>query len=302
MAVLGSDPGSEVDGLPCEQRLLVHRDLEVWRFRADQAPGLLREVGRIREETFRAAGEGTGNALDLDDYDRWYEQLVVWDKARGLLVGGYRLGDASAIVQEHGVAGLYSHSLWDFDAGALARLGPALELGRSFIRVETQRAPVALSLLWRGIGAWLSLRPQVRRLFGPVSLDRGYTPHSLQAIVGHFAACRPSTTGMVAVARTPMAADAAARLQGARAADMAALDRLVAEQEPDGRGLPILVRHYAKMGARFVAANEDPAFSHVTDLLIEVDLDRTEPRRIRRFMGRAADAYLAWPSVTSPRR
>jgi putative hemolysin len=86
------------------------------------------------------------------------------------------------------------------------------------------------------------------------------------------------------------------------AVDIDALDQLVAAQEPDGRGVPILVRHYAKMGARFVSANKDPLFSDVLDLLIEVDLDRTDPRRIRRFMGPASGAYLDWPSSTSPSR
>lgn len=302
MRGLGLDAAAELARLPAEQRLLVHRDLEVWRFRASQAPGLLTEVGRLREETFRAAGEGTGNTLDLDEFDHWYEQLVVWNATRKTVVGGYRLGDAATLVRERGVEGLYSHSLWDFDAESLARLGPALELGRSFIRVETQRAPVALSLLWRGIGAWLAARPEVRRLFGPVSLDRRYTRSSLQAIVGHFVARRHSDTGMSVRARTPLAVLPAARQRGALAVDIDALDQLVAAQEPDGRGVPILVRHYAKMGARFVSANKDPLFSDVLDLLIEVDLDRTDPRRIRRFMGPASGAYLDWPSSTSPSR
>lgn len=302
MKALGQAWQAELDRLPERQRLLSHRGLEVWRFRRHEAPQLLEEVGRLREVAFRAAGEGTGEEVDLDAFDDWYEQLVVWDTAGRRLLGGYRLGDAERIAQQRGVDGLYSHSLWDFDAASLARLGPALELGRSFIRVETQRAPVALSLLWRGIGAWLAERPSVRRLFGPVSLDRRYSQDSLQAIVGHFADRRPSQTGMVVRARTPVRVEPEARRRGAQAPTLAALHRLVSSQEADGRGVPILVRHYAKMGARFVAANEDPSFSNVIDLLIEVDLDETEPRRIRRFMGPAAEAYLSWPSATSPRR
>lgn len=291
----------EVAALPPAQRLVAHRAQVALVFRAAQAPGLMAEVGRLREATFRAVGEGTGNDLDLDRFDDWYDQLIVWDERDRRVVGGYRLGDVAAIRRERGAAGLYTSTLWRVDDRFLSALPPALELGRTFIRAEDQRAPVALSLLWRGIGEWLSRRPAVRSLFGPVSLSRTYSDHSLGVIVGHFRARRLSPVE-APVPRRPARLPPEALAAGAAARDLAELDAVVAAREPDGKGLPILVRHYGKLGARLLSANEDPAFANVIDLLIEVAVDRMDPRRVRRFMGPGAAAYLAAGTSTSPSR
>src|SRR5207248_262438 len=110
----------------------------------------LREIGRLREVTYRAIGEGTGGSVDLDAFDERYLHLFSWDRERRQVAGAYRIGQTDRIVATAGVEGLYTRTLFRYDARLVARLSPALELGRSFVRAEYQRNYSALLLLWRG--------------------------------------------------------------------------------------------------------------------------------------------------------
>ena len=114
---------------------------------ASELPHLLREIGRLRELTFREVEEGTGNALDLDRFDAAYTHLFVWHRERLEVVGAYRLGRADEILGAAGKKGLYTSTLFKFRKKLLRCLGPALELGRSFVRPEYQRQPAALLML-----------------------------------------------------------------------------------------------------------------------------------------------------------
>ena len=287
---------AEVEALLPTQTLVEHGPLAVLFLHGAQAPAVLWELGRLRELTFRAAGEGSGKALDLDAFDDHYLHLVAWDRRQGEVVGAYRLGRIDEITAGQGVAGLYTRTLWRFDARLVQALGPALELGRSFIRVEAQRSPMTLSLLWRGIGAWLVRHPELRTLVGPVSIDRRYRDDSIQLMAGHLLACRqdPGRAPLVA-ATTPLVLDPTLAARGAALRDIDALDREVSAQESDGRGLPVLLRQYIKLGARVLSLNVDPDFADVVDALIVVDLDQAEPRRIRRFMGE--QEHAAWRAL-----
>lgn len=174
---------AEIRALPPRALLLESGDWQVWCVKAPQIPHTLRELGRLREVTFRAAGEGTGRAIDLDEFDRWYEHLFVWNSARQVLAGAYRIGRSDEIVRARGVAGLYTHTLFRYDSRLLDRIGPALELGRSFVRAEYQRSSNALLLLWRGIGALIAREPRYRILFGPVSISNRYRDASQRMLM-----------------------------------------------------------------------------------------------------------------------
>lgn len=266
---------------------------------AAQIPALLREIGRLREITFRSVGEGTGRELDLDLFDRTYEHLFVWDRQVGELVGAYRLAETERLRPVFGAAGLYTHTLFELDDAFFAELGPAIELGRSFVRVEYQRSACALMLLWKGIGQWVLARPRVKTLFGAVSVSAGYSPaaraliaatllqtHGDPALAAHVRPRRPLRTGWRAHRR--------ARISPETEITPEELSQRVAAIEPNGKGLPVLVREYLKLGGRFLAWNVDPTFGGVLDGLVVVDLARTSPRLLEFYMGgQGAAAFLS---------
>jgi len=268
--------------------LVPHDRYLVAAAQAAQIPALLREIGRLREITFRSAGEGTGRELDLDLFDRCYEHLFVWDREAGELVGGYRLAETERLRPAFGTASLYTHTLFELDDAFFAKLGSAIELGRSFVRVEYQRSACALMLLWKGIGRLVLARPTVRTLFGAVSVSASYS-HESRALIAatlsrHFG--DPLLAAHVR-ARRPLGLGLRAhwKARASTGTSPEKLSQLVAAREPDGKGLPVLVREYLKLGGRFLAWNVDPSFSGVLDGLVVVNLARTASRLLEFYMG-----------------
>jgi len=289
---------SQVEALPEGQTLVEHGQFRVFYFEAGQAPDLLQEIGRLREQTFRQVGEGTGQALDLDRFDDDYLHLVLWDSQAGETAGAYRLGRADQLSARLGPAGLYCHSLFKFSRRFLSRINPGLELGRSFIRQEYQRSFAALMLLWKAIGQYVVQNPDYRFLFGPVSISNRYHPLSRQLMVRFLTARHfwPELAGLVKP-RQPLrlkpAKDLDLEALARGAADVEALSGLIAGLEPDGEGVPVLLRQYLKLGGRMVGFNLDPAFADALDGLIVIDLLHCERRPLDRYMGReTAEAYL----------
>jgi putative hemolysin len=293
---------AEIDALPPDQRLVEADDNLVVIARAEQIPAAIREIGRLREITFRAAGEGSGKGLDLDQFDPHYLHLTVWNRPRREVVGAYRLGLTDRILAERGVAGLYTYELFDYRRDMLDRLGPALEMGRSFVRAEYQRSFTPLLLLWKGIGRFVVDHPQYRYLFGPVSISGAYQSMSVQLMVQflrlhHGATADPALPSQV-TARTPFVTSRARgwddRELRALAADEDALSDLVADLEVDQKGLPVLIRQYLKLGAKFLSFNVDRAFGDCVDGLILVDLPNADRKVTERYLGKEGLAsYLA---------
>lgn len=151
----------------------------------DAAPAVIREIGRLREITFRKIGEGTGKKIDLDEYDRMYEHLVLWDESKLEIVGAYRLGICKNIIPQKGLTGLYTTTLFQFNEELEHYLPDAVELGRSFVQEKYWNSN-ALDYLWHGIGAFLAKRPEVKYLFGPVSISSSYSKQAQDTLVYFF--------------------------------------------------------------------------------------------------------------------
>ena len=134
-------------------------------------PAVSHALGRLRELSFRAVGEGSGTRRDLDRYDAHYDHLILWDPQDLEIAGAYRMVRTAKVLQEQGPEGLYTHSLFEFTPGMQPFLQQGLELGRSFVqpRYWGRRS---LDYLWFGIGAYVRRYPECRYLFGPVSLSR----------------------------------------------------------------------------------------------------------------------------------
>ncbi len=294
----------EIALLPPVQKLVESGDLVVCIARSAQIPCILREIGRLREITFRAVGEGTGNEIDLDDFDYYYSHAFIWNRARQEIVGSYRLGLADEIVREHGVQGLYTHTLFKFDERMMDRIQPAIELGRSFIRPEYQKSYIALFLLWKGISTFIGQNPHYRHLFGPVSITNEYR----EASRGMILACmRQMCMAQDLVSyvsprippKPPRRAEWCMKQYEQFLAELDLMATFVSEIEPDHKDIPVLLRQYLKLGGKLLSFNVDPEFSSVVDGLILVDLSQASSKTLRRYMGNeTADAYLRYHGIS----
>jgi putative hemolysin len=275
-----------------ESRIDENRDFEVYVADTYEIPNLLQELGRLREITFRAAGEGTGRRTDLDRFDRDYKHLLLWSKINRELAGAYRMGLTSEILPRFGAGGLYTSTLFRYNERVFERLGPALELGRSFVRTEYQRQYAPLLMLWKGIGRYLAKHPELAVLFGAVSISSRYNRVSRELIVRFFQAreSRHELAHWVAPRRAFRQSWTRAKDYHAACERIKDLDELsgpISDVETDGKGLPILLKQYAKLGGRIVSFNVDRNFSDVLDGLVLVDLRQTDRTVLERYMGKA---------------
>jgi len=246
---------------------------------------LLREIGRLREISFRAAGEGTGQRLDLDAYDAWYDHIVLWDPEALEIAGAYRVAPGEAVLAERGIEGFYTASLFRYPCAMLSRLAQGMELGRSFVAPAYQGTR-SLDYLWLGIGAYLRAHPEVRYLFGPVSISADLPIAAREQLVAYYqryfgcrrdgvAANRPFRFLAAPPAFSELDADTAYRVLKANLGTL-------------GARVPALYKQYTELcepgGARFLAFGVDPDFNNAVDGLVELDLARIRPRKRERYL------------------
>jgi len=281
----------DINALPAGRLLTENAEFAVYAARAPELPHLLDELGRLREITFRAAGEGTGRSADLDQFDDYYWHLLLWNKQKQELAGAYRAGNTDEVIRKHGVKGLYTHTVFRYDQQLFLKIGSALELGRSFVRTEYQRQYAPLLLLWKGIARFVAAHPETPVLFGAVSISNEYSQISREMIVRYFEqrADGREFTGLIHP-RTPFRVpklrpwDCRAVCTALRGLDE--LAESISDVETDGKGVPILIKQYAKVGGKLVGFNLDRKFSEVVDGLVIVDLRETDPQVLERYMGK----------------
>lgn len=253
--------------------------------RLDPDSLLLREIGRLRELSFRAVGEGTGRRLDVDAYDGWYEHIILWDPEALEIAGAYRVASGEQVLAERGVEGLYTASLFRYDCSALPRLAQGVELGRSFV-APAYWSSRSLDYLWIGVGAWLRQHPEVRYLFGSVSASAALPPSARDQLVAYYQNYFGADDRQ-ARAVNPFQFDGATPEFGDLNAEesfcilKANLGRL-------GAKVPTLYKQYTELcepgGVRFLAFGVDPDFANSVDGLIELDLRRIKPRKRERYL------------------
>jgi putative hemolysin len=282
---------AEIEELPGESCLVESGAFRVFLAEARCMPAVLHEIGRLRELTYRAIGEGTGRQVDLDSFDDRYLHLFSWDREQKQIVGAYRIGRTDRIMATAGVEGLYTRTLFRYDERLIARLSPALELGRSFVRGEYQRNYNALLLLWKGIGRFVASHPQYRVLFGPVSISCRYSDSSHRLLMAFLQQNHlDNDLADLVEAINPRVVNPAPALAIPRSVEEA--DRLVTEAERDGKGVPILLRQYLKLNAKLLGFNVDPQFGDALDALMMVDLTTVDAAILNRYLGRQATAQF----------
>jgi putative hemolysin len=288
-AIPNSLISAEIGALPPTQRLTEGGNMQVFYATAKQIPWVLQEIGRLREIAFRETGEGTGKSIDLDLFDQYYHHLFVWNKTSQEIVGAYRLGLADKIVEQFGIKGLYTRTLFKYKRQLLESLSPAIELGRSFVRCEYQKNFVPLMLLWKGIGQFIAQNPRYRYLFGPVSISSEYETVSQQLLVDflkynnfHQQLARhvkPLNPFRKAIKSSWSSNDFAL------VNDIEQISDIVAQFEKDQKGVPVLLKQYLKLGGTLLGFNVDHDFNNALDGLIMVDLAKTDPTVLSKYLG-----------------
>lgn len=247
---------------------------------------LLREIGRLREITFRSVGEGTGKRIDLDNYDRIYYHIVLWDEEAQEIIGSYRIGDSKIIINKYGLNGLYTHTLFDYNDEFHPILNQAIELGRSFIQ-EKYWGSASLGYLWSGIVAYLNKNMNIRYLFGPVSISNDYPKEIKELIVYYYQKWYHSKEKFVHP-KNPYKIDVASKLKLQEFFDTKNYQedfrKLKFFLKERGHTIPILFRRYVELcdygGATFSDFNVDPEFSDCIDgfLILETEKISKESR------------------------
>ena len=275
-------------------RVVEHDEFDVYFAPYDRLGSVMEQIAIARERAFRAVGEGTGLSQDSDEYDPHYRHLFLWDKSERCIAGAYRVGLVNEIVATHGVEGLYSRSLFKYDRAFIRQLGSAIEMGRSFIHPDYQRRPVALNLLWRGIGQVLVKMPRYHTLFGSVSISREYSDLARSLIADtmltNFRATEFShlvePVNPLKVMNRVWTDDMLAEL-----ANVKMLSRLIGRCDP-GKTVPVLLRHYLSLNGKLACFNIHSSFNYSLEGLIIVDTRNTEQKTLSKFLGAEGLKYF----------
>ncbi len=244
---------------------------------------LLREVARLRELTFRAVGEGSSAALDWDRYDAHYDHLILWDEQQQRIAGAYRLARSREVIAQCGTAGLYTASLFAYDQRFLRFAEYGLELGRSFVTPDYWGSR-SLDYLWCGIGAYLRKYPELRYLFGTVSISADLPGPARDQLVAYYDRYYGNKEGLARPSH-PYSPPPTAANDLCAAQAFAVLKENLARL---GARVPTLYKQYTELcepgGAQFLAFGIDPKFQNVVDGLILVDLTKLTPRKRQRYL------------------
>ncbi len=182
---------------------------EIYIFKGDEKPNLMKEVGRLREISFRAAGGGTGKPLDLDEFDSGpysYSQLIVWDPSENAIVGGYRVVLCKDTQDNEGNFHLSTTEIFQFSERLKRDYFPyAIELGRSFVQPEFQpsvgsrKGLFSLDNLWDGLGALVVMHPEMKYFFGKITMYTDFNREARDTILRFMHHYFPDPDGLAIV-------------------------------------------------------------------------------------------------------
>jgi len=258
-----------------DKRLLSSKNYEVFLAKKEVIPHIVAELGRLREITFRAIGEGTNNATDLDKFDDYYYHLFLWDNEAKKVAGAYRMGMGNEIYATHGIDGFYLQELFKFEPELHKMMSQSIEMGRAFIVKDYQQKPMPLFLLWKGIVHCTLRFPEHKYLIGGVSISNKFSNFSKSLMIEFMKShyydpyiaqyIKPKKEFKVKLkdADKDIVFDASK-------ADLNKFDKIIDEIEPENMRLPVLIKKYIKQNAKVVAFNVDPLFNNAVDGLMYI--------------------------------
>lgn len=267
----------EVEDIREDYLLFTMKNYSVYCAPTMKIPNILNEIGRLREITFRAVGEGTNRSIDLDEFDLYYYHLFIWDNDYNRIVGAYRVGKGKDVIDRYGVKGFYINTLFKIRKEMMPVLYESIELGRSFIVEDYQRKPFPLFMLWKGILYFLIKNPEYRYLIGPVTISGKYSDVSKELIMkfimknhwdAEWARCITPRCKYRVETNDP----GVEVMVEASGANISTLDKLIEDIEPSSDKLPILLKKYISLNGRIIGFNIDPKFNMCLDGLLILDL------------------------------
>jgi len=269
----------EVEQLKLSNKSVFENDqYELFFTKLEDTPAIKTELGRLREISFREVGEGTGLAVDLDKYDKYYHHLILFDKGNGQIVGAYRLGMGREIMAAYGMNGFYSSSLFYMSGPMYNFFNNAIEIGRAFVTKEYQQRPMPLFLLWKGICAVTKLYPEYKYIIGAASISSHYSPFSRSLLVQYLTKYHFDNELALYVApkrafKGIMKLKVAEILNNPSYQCVKAIDQLIEDVEPNGLKMPILIKKYLMQSARLLSFNVDADFNDAIDGLMYIDIN-----------------------------
>ncbi|WP_350284521.1 lysophospholipid acyltransferase family protein [uncultured Croceitalea sp.] len=256
-------------------RLLQSKNYEVFLAQEKDMPFILKEIGRQREVTFRAIGEGTNKSIDLDQFDAYYHHLFLWDDVEKKIVGAYRMGLGADIFKAYGIDGFYLQDLFRFEPELYGMMAKSIEMGRAYITAEYQQKPMPLFLLWKGIVHTTLRFPEHKYLIGGVSISNQFSNFSKSLMIEFM---KSNYWDPYVAQYVHPKKEFKVKLKDAdkefifdeTQADLNKFDKLIEEVEPGSLRLPVLIKKYIKQNARMVAFNVDPLFNNSVDGLMYI--------------------------------
>lgn len=251
---------------------------------------VLKELGRLREISFRKVGEGVNKKRDTDKYDIYYRHIILWDEEELEIVGAYRIGESDFIYTHLGIEGFYSNSLFKFNEVFVKKYLPnSIELGRSFVQPKYWGSR-ALDYLWYGIGAYLKQHPHIKTMFGPVSLSSTYPKTAKDLIVYYYSYYFKSHEILVTPTQAFQYSNSLADIQDLFSQDNAKKDfkNLKLALSNMQVTVPTLYKQYSELceeeGVKFLGFNIDKNFSDCCDGFIVVDIKRIKQTQKQRYI------------------
>jgi putative hemolysin len=267
-------------------KLLSSKNYDVYLTKGDRAPNILNEIGRLREITFRAVGEGTNEATDLDKFDSYYHHMFLWDNEAQRIAGAYRMGLGAQIFKRYGIDGFYLQDLFRFEPELYKMMSQSLELGRAFIIKEYQQKPMPLFLMWKGIVHTTLRYPEHKYLIGGVSISNQFSnfskslmiefmkSHYYDPYIAQYVHPKKEFKVKLNDADKDFVFDATE-------ADLNKFDKVIDEIEPGALRLPVLLKKYIKQNCRLVGFNVDPLFNNAVDGLMYIKVSDLPDSTVR---------------------
>ena len=265
----------EIEALKANDKMMfTNGNYDVFFATYKEIPSIMREIGRQRELTFRAVGEGSNLPFDLDEYDQYYHHLFLWDNDAKELVGAYRMALGKEVLKNHGIEGFYTASLFEFDPELQPFFRKVIEMGRAYIRQEYQQKPLPLFLLWRGIVHVCLRNPDHKFLMGGVSISNKFSEFSKSLMIEFMRSnYYDSAVAQYVHPRNEFKVNLKDREKSLFLddieADLNKLDKIIDDLEPEMR-MPVLIKKYIKQNAKVISFNVDPSFNDAIDGLMYI--------------------------------
>ena len=265
------------------------KKIYLFDYKAESA--VIQEIGRLREIAFRCVGEGTGDKKDLDSYDQYYRHLILWDEDELEIAGAYRLAEAGKMNPTAEDTGLYSATLFKYGEQMQPYFEQGIELGRSFVQPKYW-GKRSLDYLWYGLGAYLRKHPEIRYMFGPVSLSNSYPRVAKDMLVWFYSHYFNDNEDLGhSFAPYVLDQDALETMDRIFCGDHYKADFRVLKEQLEflGVSVPTLYKQYSELceegGVRFLDFGVDADFNYCIDGLVLVDIEFVKAKKRKRYMG-----------------